>query len=130
MNRNKKHGTIAFIGMLSILIIMGFSNVIPASAQLNQQVIEEIRVSLNKAFNDLQSNSTAAVPLDLRQVNTTITQHICNMAICPSGTIKSDQANTVRTPLKEALAAVQAGNAAAARGLLMQSNQSLSSLGM
>jgi hypothetical protein len=50
---------------------------------------------------------------------------ICNI---PSGFVRSSEAYTVRTPLKDAMIALQSSNATQAQQPLIQANQSLAPL--
>ena len=114
---------------LIFLMTVGTLIILPASAQLNQSQIEQLRTPINKALNELQSNATSA-PAELQRATQILQPWICNMPVgCPHpGSIQSSQADIFRKPLNEALNAIQSGNSTLARELLVQANQSSSEL--
>jgi hypothetical protein len=78
----------------------------------------------------LQSGNATQAQQSIIQANNTLNNQICEMPICniPGGFVRSSEADTVRTPLKDAMTALQSGNATQAQQPLIQANQSLALL--
>jgi hypothetical protein len=101
-----------------------------AEALLDAPTIDSLRSNIAEALMAIGSgNATQAQPV-LIQANQTISQHVCNAPICniPGGFLSTDDANILRTPIREALMAIGSGNATQAQPVLIQANQTLNNL--
>lgn len=124
-----KINTICLVTALISVLTASTLSILPASAQLNQTQIEKLRAPMNKALNEIQTNSTST-PTNLQQAIQILKQWICNMPVgCPHpGSIQSSQADIFRRPLNDALEAIQSGNSTVVRELVIKANQSLPDL--
>jgi len=78
--------------------------------------------------NNLQINSTSSASNTLSTIINNITKSVCNMAICPSDTVHSEQADITRTPLNDAMKSIQSGNLIAAQSHITNANSTLNEL--
>jgi hypothetical protein len=111
-----------------LLIALDSFTAVPASAALQREVGDRIMAYLKEGFTSIQAGNVTGSEPSLIQANNTINENICNMAICPPGTLRSIEADTIRNPLNEAINILRSGNATQAQQPLMQANQSLSQL--
>jgi hypothetical protein len=113
--------------MLIAMYMFG-TNVIYAA--LTQDHVNQLKEILNDATDNLQKNSTKIVSNDLETINMNLTKSVCNMPMgCKQpGNIHTDEADRARTPLKNALIALQAGNITNAQNQLTKAYLSLNSL--
>ena len=84
-------------------------------AALTQEHVNVEWRELKDVSNALQSNNTSNVSNALHTIINNITKSICNMAICPSDTVSSEQADIAIIPLNETIKSLQSGNITAAQ---------------
>jgi hypothetical protein len=125
-----KTTTIMLISATALALLLGLDSftAVPASAALQREVGDRIMAYLNEGFTAIQAGNVTGSEAPLVQVNNTINANICNMPICPPGTIRSEEADTLRNPLNQAINVLRSGDATQAQQPLMQVNQSLSAL--
>ena len=113
---------------LVLLIALDSFTAVPASAALQREVGDRIMAFLKEGFTSIQAGNVTGSEPSLIQANNTINENICNMPICQPGTLRSEEADTIRNPLNEAINILRSGNSTQAQQPLMQANQSLSLL--